>query len=376
MHFTRTAAISLLLLAAASLQGFSQEKTSLWKWLKDRAVTPAKALDTEAVYQPAPTFHIGISGDLRRAGMSQKCQLTYGDEDMAETYVLTDLRGVPSTGIGLHMGYGNLSLAWNKKVGVKDKQAIKTISFEYVNPGYAVQLQYFGFKKPINYEVGVSRNGHNEVITSGETLNPGHITAFITDAFYSFNRSGFAYSAVYKGNVIQKRTAGSFMLGTKFIQGMIEYEPEELISGMMLGLTRQATVQASLGGGFSYNHVLLHHQPGADGTGLRNLTLNATAIPMLTVVNRFASTIQKVSPEGNSLPEKNRTNGKMRVNYVAKVGAIYSLDHFFVSLTGGYDSFLYSGVTDVTAYDLLYEAINSSGRFFRWSTSLKFCVKF
>ena len=81
----------MILLAATSLQGFSQEKTSLWKWLKDRAVTPAKALDPEAVYQPAPTFHIGISGDLRRAGMSQKCQNTYGDEDMAETYVLTDV---------------------------------------------------------------------------------------------------------------------------------------------------------------------------------------------------------------------------------------------------------------------------------------------
>ena len=376
MQLSRRIAISLVLLCAVSFQGLSQGLDTLWRQVMDMVSAPSRQLDPESVYQPAPSFSVAVLGDLRQAGMFQKSHLTYTDGSI-EAYAITRLQGALDKEVGLQVGYGGMSLTLRRRLGNGRKNAQRSFSFDYLAPGYAVQLQYFGFKRPVEYEIGIRQeNGQDETIRSGETKGPGHIKAFIADGFYAFNRQGFAFSAVYKGNVIQRQSAGSFMLGAKYLQGMVEYGSGELISSLMQGLSRQGTLQTSLGGGFSYNHVMLHKQPDNNGEGLRNLTLNATAIPMLTFINKFTSVIQRESSKGKKVTDKNVMNGKIRVNYVLRAGAIYSWDRFFVSLDGSYDSFSYTGQTDVSDYGLLFDTIESSGRFNRWSATLKLCMKF
>ena len=77
---------------------------------------------------------------------------------------------------------------------------------------------------------------------------------------------------------------------------------------------------------------------------------------------------------------KNVINGKLHVNYVFKAGAIYSWDRFFLGLSGSYDSYNYKGATKIpeefSDEDIKFDKIHSSGRFSRWSASLKLCVKF
>ena len=373
---SRRAIVTLVLLGAASFQGFSQGLDSLWNRVVHLISSPAVQLDPESVYQPAPYFSISLSGGLRQAGMSQENHLTYTDGSV-EAYSTTRLKGIIDKGIGMQVGYGKFTLGVNHKLGDRTKSAKRDISFAYLSPSYALQLHYLGFRRPVEYEVGIKfEDDLDEPLASGETENPVKVTAFIADGAYALNRRDFAYSAVYKGNVIQRRSAGTFMLGAKFIQGMVEYDPDEDISGLMMGMTRQTTLQASAGGGFSYNHVFLHRQPGADGTGLRNLTMNITGIPMLTILNRFTSTIQRETSSGKKAPEKSVMNGKIRVNYVVRAGVIYSWDNFFVSVDGSYDSFAYTGRTDVSDYNLLFETIDSSGKFTRWSMSAKVGVKF
>ena len=216
---------------------------------------------------------------------------------------------------------------------------------------------------------------------SGQTDNPGRMTTFIADAFYAFNRRSFAYSAAYKGNVVQRRSAGTWMFGVKYLQGSVEYDSDEdIVSDMLLGLVRQDTRQVSFGGGFSYNLVPFHRQPGPDGKGLRNLTFNVTAIPMVTLFNQFSSSMINSWGEGDPVRTKYVTNGKLHVNYVFKAGAIYSWDRFFLGLSGSYDSYNYKGATkipeELSDSGVVFDKIHSSGRFSRWSASLKFCVKF
>ena len=365
-----------MLLGAASFQGFSQELDSLWNRFVHYISSPAVQLDPKSVYQPAPYFSISLTGDFRQAGMFQENHLTYTDGSL-EAYSTTRLKGIIDKDMGVQVGYGNFSVGINHKLGDRKKAAKRDISFSCLSPGAALQLQYIGFKRPVEYEVGIKLGDNlDETLAAGETKNPVKVTAFIADADYALNRRDFAYSAVYRGNVIQRRSAGTFMLGAKFIQGMVEYDPDEVVSGLMMGMTKQTTLQASVGGGFSYNHVFLHRQPGADGTGLRNLTMNVTGIPMLTILNRFTSTIQRETDGGKKVPEKSVMNGKIRVNYVLRAGAIYSWDNFFVSIDGSYDSFAYTGRTDVSDYNLLFETIDSSGKFTRWSMSAKVGVKF
>ena len=207
------------------------------------------------------------------------------------------------------------------------------------------------------------------------------MTSFIADAFYAFNRRSFAYSAVYKGNVVQRRSAGTWMFGVKYLQGLVEYDPDDFISELWFRMTRQDTRQVSFGGGFSYNLVPFHRQPGDDGKGLRNLTVNLTAIPMVTLFNQFSSTMRSSDLQGGDpVLTKNVINGKMRLNYVFRAGAIYSWDRLFVGVSGSFDSYSYTGSTNVPEEmsddDYSFDTIRSSGRFSRWSASLKFCVKF
>ena len=348
-------------------------------------------LDTSAVYQPAPRWSVAVSGELHQAGITQEndidCIFTYTGEgegrfDEVDAFASSKLLGGLDKVIGLQVGYGNLSLGWNQRIGGDRTGSNTSFSFDYLAPGYALQLQYFDLRRPIDYEMRVSMgDGWEDLEGSGQTDKPGRMTTFIADAFYAFNRRTFAYSAVYKGNVIQRRSAGTWLFGVKYLQGLVEYDPDEdIVSEMLLGLTRQDTRQVSFGGGFSYNMVPYHRQPGPDGKGLRNLTFNVTAIPMVTLFNQFSSTMKNPFLEENPVMVKNVINGKLHVNYVFKAGAIYSWDRFFLGLSGSYDSYTYRGATDVPAEysddEVYFDKIHSTGRFSRWSASLKLCVKF
>ena len=377
-----------VLLPAFCLPAYAQRTDSFWKKVVNVIAAPSMELDTSAVYQPAPRWSIAVSGELHQAGITQEnmldCIYTYDEEDgggtdLLQAFTSTKLLGGVDKVIGLQVGYGNLSLGWNQRIG-GDKASINTsFSFDYLAPGYALQLQYFDFRRPVDYEMRITLGDIMDIEDSGQTNKPGRMTTFIADAFYAFNRRSFAYSAVYKGNVVQRRSAGTWMFGVKYLQGLVEFDPDEIVADLMFGMVRQDTRQVAFGGGFSYNLVPFHRQPGADGKGLRNLTFNLTAIPMVTLFNQFSSTTRNDLLGGDPVVTKNVINGKLHVNYVFKAGAIYSWDRFYIGVSGSYDSYSYKGSTNIPEEksddNFDFDKIHSSGRFSRWSASLKFCVK-
>lgn len=387
----RKTLVLLVLLPVFCIPAHSQRPNSFWGKVVDMISAPSMELDPVAVYQPAPRWNVAVSGELHQAGITQENTLDYissydvefgGDPELLQAYVSTKLLGGVDKVIGLQVGYGNLSLGWNHRVGGDRASANTSFSFDYLAPGYALQLQYFDFRRPVDYkmriEIGEGWDDHEE---SGQTEKPGRMTTFIADAFYAFNRRTFAYSAVYKGNVVQRRSAGTWMFGIKYLQGLVEYDPDEaIVSDILFGLARQDTRQVSFGGGFSYNLVPFHRQPGPDGKGLRNLTFNVTAIPMVSLFNQFSSTMKNPFLEENPVMVKNVINGKLHVNYVFKAGAIYSWDRFYIGVSGSYDSYDYKGSTRIpeefSDEDIEFDKVYSSGRFSRWSASLKLCVKF
>ena len=380
----RRTLILLVLLPACCVPAYSQRPDSFWGKIVNMISAPSMELDPAAVYQPAPCWNVAVSGELHKAGITQDNTVdfiyTYDESDGGGTFNMqaltsTRLQGGLDKVIGLQVGYGNLSLGWNQRIGGDKAYKNTAFSFDYLAPGYALQLQYFDFRRPVDYEMKILfGNEWEDFENNGQTEKPGRMTSFIADAFYAFNRRSFAYSAVYKGNVVQRRSAGTFLFGVKYLQGLVEYDPDDFLSDMWFGMVRQDTRQVSFGGGFSYNLVPFHRQSGADGKGLRNLTFNLTAIPMVTLFNQFSSTMRNDYGEGDPVWTKNVINGKMRLNYVLKAGAIYSWDRFFVGVSGSYDSYSYAGSTSVPYEG--FDNIQSSGRFSRWSASLRLCVKF
>lgn len=367
-----------------SLSVSAQEPVSFVRRVIDRFTSPSAKLDSAAIYQPAPRWTFALTGDLRTAGAHQEHRFNfYVAKDGSSVYeevpawISSSLAGNLSKGVGVQAGYGRLSMSLSKRF--RGEGAEKLFSFDYLSAGAAVQVQFFNLSHPVEYNLVIGEKGHWAYYdANGVTDNPGKMRSLIVDAFYALNRRTFAYSAAYKGCIFQRRSSGSWIVGGKLILGEFEIDPSEEIPVLTVNHGRQTSTQVSLGGGYSYNFVPLHRQPYAErDKGLRNLTVNVTAMPMLTFLNQFASTAYGSDAGGkNNVPEKYSLSGYPKLNYVSRVGLGYSYDLFTVNLSASYDSFAYKGTTSLKYEGISGDGVETSGRFYRWTVALRLGKRF
>ena len=149
----------LVLLPAFCLPVHAQRQDSFWNKIVNVIAAPSMELDPSAVYQPAPRWSVAVSGELHQAGITQEnaLDLVYSFEEegsiqKGEVFSSTKLVGGVDKVIGLQVGYGNLSLGWNQRIGGDKASSNTAFSFDYLAPGYALQLQYFDFRRPVDYE--------------------------------------------------------------------------------------------------------------------------------------------------------------------------------------------------------------------------------
>ena len=361
------------------------QKTIVGRTL-DRILAPSRELDPNAVYQPAPRWTFALTGDLRQARVSQKQEFNLpsatldpsGEMIIKQTPVIVSsrLQSEVNKGIGIQAGYGNLGVALSKKFhgGGTDN----VFSFDYLSAGSAIQLQFFDFSDRVNYHLVFGEEGDSPYRDEdGITENPGRMRALILDAFYAFNRRAFAYSAAYKGNLFQRRSAGSWMFGSKVILGEYSIDPEEEIANWTSGQARQTSAQVSFGGGYSFNIVPIHRQPYAEREkGLRNLTINLTFLPMVTIFNEFTSTAYQQEDGVYNEVDKVVMNGRLKVNYVARIGIGYTHGLFTVNLSASHDDFSYKGISAITYRGYRTNDVKTTGDFFRWMTALRLGMRF
>lgn len=379
--FTITLALGLLCTAGA------QEQKGFIGRTIDKLIAPSRELDPNAVYQPAPRWTFALTGDLRQAGIGQTQEFVIGvakiendqfvDVEEVPSSITSTLTGDVNKAIGFQAGYGSLSLAWSKNLSKKGTE--KVFAFDYLSAGYALQAQFFNLSDIVSYEQVIADPSHwaysdEEAFTE----KPGQMRAFILDGFYAFNRRTFAYSAAYKGNLFQKHNAGSWMFGSKLILGEFAVDPDEIITQWTGGSSRQTSAQVSFGGGYSYNFVPLHKQPYADrDKGLRNLTINLTFLPMVTLFNQFtASTYGLNEDQEYMVIHKDVMNGTLLVNYVARFGIGYSHDLFTVNLSASADSFAYKGTSTIPSLGVFYNKVDNTGFFIRWMVALRLGMRF
>ena len=381
--------ILTLFLSLSFLSSISaQEQKGFFGRTIDRFTAPSRQLDPNAVYQPVPRWTFAITGDLRQAGFTQKQDYTvstmYRDPETGEmgfidlpVSISSKLHSKMDRSVGIQAGFGNLSVALSKKFHGEGFDNV--FSFDYQSSGYALQVQFLNLSNPVEYSQITAEEGNPYYrLEDGVTKDPGHLRSFIVDAFYAFNRRTFVYSAAYKGNLFQKRSAGSWMFGSKVIMGEYKIDPAEKLSELTGYQARQTSAQVSFGGGYSYNFVPFHRQPYAEREkGLRNLTINLTFLPMFTFFNQFTNTSYGLTEEGSSLEVKEKTvmNGKLLVNYVARAGISYSYDLFTANLYVCNDSFSYKGLSRTTLI-VKDDLVNTSGKFFQGMVALRLGMRF
>ncbi|MCM1311609.1 MAG: DUF4421 domain-containing protein [Bacteroides sp.] len=180
----------------------------------------------------------------------------------------------------------------------------------------------------------VSNEGKSEVMDfSGVKLQNVAI-----NGYYVFNKRKFSYPAAFTQSYIQKRSQGSFLLGTSFSTGNIEV-PGSLISidnGHYIN--RIGMTHATVGAGYAYNYV-----PG------RRWLLHLSALPSFVVWKNY--TMHYSSGKDEKMPWR-----CFDASITGRFSAIYLTGFYFFGTTAVYQVSL---VGDEAKFSLTKENIKA-----------------
>ena len=211
--------------------------------------------------------------------------------------------------------------------------------------------------------------------------SPVWIRSVYLNGYYVFNGRRYSQAAAYNQSVIQRHSAGSFLLGATWYQSSFDYS--DMRNGYFMifgdGVSRIKVHQANLGVGYGYNWV-----------PLRGLVVNAMAMPTISVYNRvkvdkydfnyYLAPDDPVDDYGEWNKETKRwANGKsdkplgmlkdgndiyywddesetsysaLQLNLDLRLGIAYNWSNFFIGLQAQYNNFIYkSDDTKVNIYD-------------------------
>ncbi len=288
-----------------------------------------------------------------------------------------------ASSIGFWVGYRGTGFSYSKSL-TKNAGRYYSISSTGAKYGFNFRLRRFNTKDARfsstdrNLETGVESEIDSAVIMP----SPVWIRSVYINGYYVFNGRRYSQAAAYNQSVIQRHSAGSFLLGATWYQSSFDYSDYTNAAYMIIGhgIHRIKVHQANLGIGYGYNWV-----------PLRGLVVNVMAMPTISVYNRVKaykyetnydlSAEQSVDDFGNWNPETRRwANGKthkpllmhdnsnsqfdywdiepevnysmLRLNLDLRLGIAYNWSNYFISTQAQYNNFHYkSDNCKVNIYD-------------------------
>ena len=181
--------------------------------------------------------------------------------------------------VGIWAGYRGTGISFAKSL---KKKAGTTLSFSTTGAKYGFNLLLRGFETSESsldamiYEDGKAEHYENK----GNLDAPVKIASLYLNGYYVFNGRRYSQAAAYNQSVIQRHSAGSFLLGATWYLSAFDLSDDRNAKMIFLsqGVGRIKLHQASLGIGYGYNLV-----------PLRGLVVNAMAMPTLSIYNRVTS---------------------------------------------------------------------------------------
>lgn len=327
----RILAVLLLACFAAPSTASAQDVEEIAWRLWDFFSSPSKKLSPDYVFQPRNSLFVSSDYTVARHSAeidSQEEQ--YGLKLKTEPRVTKNL--------GFSFGYGPLSLGFSHEIGRKSR-ANKDYSLRWFSNSYSVDLRYD------RYYAKPSGTVTDETGTAPlESTGDAKVKNILLSGVYAFNKERFSYKAAYSGVVVQRRSAGSLLAAAKYSRGDIFLDPADaVLMDRMMGMEGFSSRQLSLGLGYSYNWVPFHQDAASkrDLSGLRNLTFNITAVPMVALRNKVITTdIQS---------ESSKTSGQIQPSFTARAGMCYSTGHFYLTSWVDYSHFEFTNGEDTSA---------------------------
>ena len=354
---------------------------------------PYAFFDDHYLYQPMPRFTLWITSDITHTGVRTTSHQEY-DFIYADVYGTFDtdmqLKERVYKELGLYIGYGGISLGWGVDVDPDKDSKNSTLSFSWLDSFWGFTTHYSHIRNWAEAHVLTEEMAYGEpekTDTRMTSIYPADLFEFQLDGYYALNRKRFSYSAVYGGDVVQRRSAGSWMLGFKYLYGRVAFNTQEeallLLTG---GVSRYNSHQLSLGGGYAYNLVAWHRDETDEKMlGLRNLTFNLTLMPMLTVLNPLTISYDDNEIQNKAFGQQGAVtrHSHPALNYTASTGLVLTVNRYSFDVRAHFDNFRFSTGTRTDDLHLLGSPTPSAvmrstlkGRFFNWGVTGELQIRF
>ena len=183
-----------------------------------------------------------------------------------------------ASSIGFWVGYRGTGFSYSKSL---TKNAGRYYSFSTTGAKYGFNFRLRRFKTDdASFSAKDYVNGELDGApydTAFTMPSPVWIRSVYLNGYYVFNGRRYSQAAAYNQSVIQRHSAGSFLLGATWYQSSFDYSDMNNGFFMLIGHgTRCIKVhQANIGLGYGYNLV-----------PFRGFVINAMAMPTLSVYNR------------------------------------------------------------------------------------------
>ena len=354
---------------------------SLWERFTDWLTKPHN-VDSNYVYQHHTGFSPGLNANFSRQRVQMTTTLLLEefpvldenldpvlDGDGNETTVDLTIVAVdkmeesPSRRAGFSLAWGQLGAGWSWELAPDSSQGSSTFAFSLRGNRWGLNVNYLAFSQR------VVEDFHTEPTTPlfapeiTETATGNRIQRLTVDGYYVINTRRFAYPPGIAGNLVQLRSAGSWMLAGRYLQSDLDLSNTIARFGMS---------QLSLGCGYSYTWVPWSRRPKADGSGTRTLFINGTIIPMLTVMNYLTVEPDKEFEDVMST-EKKGSFCWPTPNLLLNATIGYSWGKFYVGAQFNYNVFHFNTRNAISSSGPLQETgMETMGVLYEWNLGLKF----
>ena len=365
------------MLLSAQIVSPAQEKIKqyaerAWAW----SLRPKRYLDSTYVFQPAKNWSVSIGNEWTYPGFQMSSHFEFREPDNdADMDVLIQMKDRSFNDIGLHVGFGAIRLGLSREIGHRGGPNA-TYSFNWLSTSYGLKMRYSNYKEYPKAQINWVNNQNHSNFESGLLTSDylSNLRMLVIDGFYAFNRHRFSYVSAYNGRVVQRKSAGSWMVAAKYMYGDLILDKNDVIfANMMNEMACFSTHQFSVGGGYSFNWVPFHKDAESPENvhGLRNWTLNLTVMPMLTIYNRL------ITKDNKAIPQKYGITGRVRPNFIARAGSSYAFGHFFVSIWADYSIFSFSTAQHSFSTGSFGMVSGSNeGYFSRWNAAIELNCRF
>ena len=180
---------------------------------------------------------------------------------------------------GFWVGYRGLGIGFSQKLL---KNGITNFGLSGAGARYGFNFQITSLTTDVVNMTLIGREPGNDttMFYKMKMLSPVNIATLQASGYYVFNGRRYSQAAAYSQSVIQRRSAGSFLVGAEWIAQNISYEEKENagIIALIGGLGRIRLQQVSVSAGYGYNWV-----------PARGWVINAMVMPTLSVFSQVKS---------------------------------------------------------------------------------------